>query len=408
MGIDTSIYGQLRPLRIDSPFEVEAKAQQFRQMQQQNKLADLLYAEKQRTAEVDGKRRNTLMSAMNPETGDLDPAKYRSGLASIGDYEGLQSFQKTQAEQSKAQRESQKADLEMKLKRLEASAQIMAGVKDQASWESARQQAAQLFGPEAAAQLPEVYDPALIEQKRKQALPIQQQLEQQWKALNFKMDQDKFAYQQQNDTQNRNVTVRGQNMTDARSQQANSLKQQEIAAGGKPPAGYRWKQDGSGLEPIPGGPAEKDKAPTEFQGKSAGFGARADAADKIIRELEGKYSAAGVNTKQALGNIWGIGGALEAGANLALSPESQRAEQAQRDFINAVLRQESGAAIAESEFNNAKKQYFAQPGDSKDVIAQKARNRRLAVQGFLNNAGPAAKGATPPAQPQTIKFLGFE
>jgi len=36
-----------------------------------------------------------------------------------------------------------------------------------------------------------------------------------------------------------------------------------------------------------------------------------------------------------------------------------------------VLRKESGAAIAASEFDNAEKQYFPQPGDSDQVISQK-------------------------------------
>ena len=41
--------------------------------------------------------------------------------------------------------------------------------------------------------------------------------------------------------------------------------------------------------------------------------------------------------------------------------ERQMFEQAERNFINAILRQESGAAIADSEFNNARKQYMPQP-----------------------------------------------
>jgi hypothetical protein len=174
---------------------------------------------------------------------------------------------------------------------------------------------------------------------------------------------------------------RAHNMADARSREAN--------AQGKVPSGYRQKPDGS-LEFIPGGPADpnaaKKAAPTEFQGKAAMFGARAQEADRIIAELDGKYSPAGINTKQAVGGIPLIGGGVEAGANLMLSGASQKAEQAQRDFINAVLRLESGAVIAESEFNNAKKQYFPQPGDAKAVIAQKAANRKIAIQGLMNNA----------------------
>ena len=58
-------------------------------------------------------------------------------------------------------------------------------------------------------------------------------------------------------------------------------------------------------------------------------------------------------------------------------------DQAKRDFTNAVLRRESGAAIAQSEFDSADKQYFPQIGDSDKVIAQKARARQIAIQGVL-------------------------
>lgn len=62
-------------------------------------------------------------------------------------------------------------------------------------------------------------------------------------------------------------------------------------------------------------------------------------------------------------------------------------EQAERDFINAVLRQESGAAIAESEFDNARRQYFPQPGDDAATLEQKRINREGQFENFLNQAG---------------------
>lgn len=142
--------------------------------------------------------------------------------------------------------------------------------------------------------------------------------------------------------------------------------------------------------------AAAGKAPTEFQGKSAAFGLRAAEADKIITELTGQYRPAAINSKVSVENWPLIGGALGAATNsFALNANDQRAEQAQRDFVNAVLRQESGAAIGPDEFNNARKQYFPQPGDGPDVIAQKARNRQLAIQGFQSNAGRAAMTAPP-------------
>lgn len=131
------------------------------------------------------------------------------------------------------------------------------------------------------------------------------------------------------------------------------------------------------------------KAMTEFQSKAAGFADRAAEADAVLAGLN--YSPAAINSRAAVENVPLIGGALGAATNALLSPENQQAEQAQRNFINAVLRQESGAAIAASEFDNARKQYFPEPGDSPEKIAQKAENRRTTIAGLQRSAGPSYK-----------------
>lgn len=140
-----------------------------------------------------------------------------------------------------------------------------------------------------------------------------------------------------------------------------------------------------GFIPVAGIPA---KPPTEFQGKSAAFGLRATEADKVLNDLQGKYRPAAINSKNTLQDWPLIGGVSGAAANkFMLTPEDQRAEQAQRNFINAVLRNESGAVISPSEFENGARQYFPQPGDTPEVMAQKAQNRQLAIQGLTANAG---------------------
>ncbi len=54
-----------------------------------------------------------------------------------------------------------------------------------------------------------------------------------------------------------------------------------------------------------------------------------------------------------------------------LIPEDRKLlEQAERNFVNAVLRRESGAAISPEEFVSAEKQYFAQRGDGDAVLAK--------------------------------------
>lgn len=196
------------------------------------------------------------------------------------------------------------------------------------------------------------------------------------------------------------VQMRGQNMADARAREAQNA--------GRVPAGYKQNPDGT-LTFIPGGPADpataRRAAPTEFQGKSAIYAARANEANAVLNSLAEAGTTLPSVAKGFAEGIPLLGRALGPAANMVFAgPEEQKIEQAQRDFVNAVLRQESGAAIAESEFNNAKRQYFPQIGDTPEVIAQKARNREVVIEGLSRNAGQAQ--FTP--EVGGVKFLGFE
>lgn len=84
--------------------------------------------------------------------------------------------------------------------------------------------------------------------------------------------------------------------------------------------------------------------------------------------------------------------------NAVISPEFQQYDQARRNFVNAILRRESGAAIAESEFENANKQYFPQPFDDPATINQKRLNRQLATRLMMASAGEGQSYASAEAQ----------
>lgn len=403
MAIDASIPLGVRAVELPNQLAQFGQIAQIQGLQQRNRLAELQFAQAEREQARDLAIGDAYKTNVNPD-GTLNRQGLIGGLASSGQGAAIPGIQKTFSEQDKAMREAEKARLEQAGQTISLIGQVAGSATDPQSYAAGRQRLA-AAGVDVS-QIPEQFDPAYVAQARQQALSAAQQLEQQWKQRGFDLDQQKFGYQQQNDAANRGVTlrgqdlsastaIRGQNMTDARSREAN--------ASGRAPVGYRWTADGAALEPIPGGPGIKDKAPTEFQGKSATFGSRADVADRIIGSLEGQYSPAAVNSKEAASNIPVVGGVLGSVANKMLPENAQRAEQAQRDFINAVLRQESGAAIGESEFTNARRQYFPQPGDSQAVIQQKAANRRLAVQGLQNNAGPAARpAAAAPVMPSNI------
>ncbi len=77
--------------------------------------------------------------------------------------------------------------------------------------------------------------------------------------------------------------------------------------------------------------------------------------------------------------------------NYLVKEDFQKYSQARRNFINAQLRRESGAVISPEEFENANKQYFPMPGDSQEVLKQKAQGRKTAVDAMIRDAGPTFK-----------------
>ncbi len=127
---------------------------------------------------------------------------------------------------------------------------------------------------------------------------------------------------------------------------------------------------------------------TEQQSKDALFGARMQESNKVLTALEGEDIKAPVMNSLPYGDKFSnalpsiLGGA---------SAKQQQYTQAQRDFINAVLRKESGAVIADTEFANAQKQYFPQIGDSDAVIKQKAKTRELAMNMIIGGSGTQGK-----------------
>ena len=190
---------------------------------------------------------------------------------------------------------------------------------------------------------------------------------------------------------------------------------------GTPPTDHRWDEAGNAVK-IPG----VDKPLTEFQGKSSGFGVRAAAAHEQLNALEGgglggQYDAAVLNDKFSTGgpvqpgvikrmaeSVPLIGEELGTALNFTQSAAQQRVEQAQRNFVNATLRQESGAAISDGEWINAKKQYFPQPNDDPAVIEQKRLNREQVVAGFETSSGQDGRKPIAPARDSMRQRLAVE
>ncbi len=80
---------------------------------------------------------------------------------------------------------------------------------------------------------------------------------------------------------------------------------------------------------------------------------------------------------------------LQIAPNWLQSPENQSYRQAQRAFTEARLRKESGAAIPPAEYENDAKTYFAQPGDTPEILKQKRKGRETVLDGLAFAAGKA-------------------
>ncbi|KPK69945.1 MAG: hypothetical protein AMJ84_08645, partial [Acidithiobacillales bacterium SM23_46] len=75
------------------------------------------------------------------------------------------------------------------------------------------------------------------------------------------------------------------------------------------------------------------------------------------------------------------------------SPEYQRANVAAMEFLAAILRKDTGAAITQKEIDIYGQTYLPQPGDSPQALEQKTRARRRAIDALRAPMSKAAQGA---------------
>jgi len=130
---------------------------------------------------------------------------------------------------------------------------------------------------------------------------------------------------------------------------------------------------------------------TQDQSGAMSYGSRMELSNKILSATEN----VGTELFQQIAQKIPIFG------QALTSTEFKSYDQARTNFVNAVLRRESGASIAESEFESANKQYFPQPFDPPEIIAQKRATRELVTTMMLASSGP---NATQYAKDQAAQF----
>lgn len=177
--------------------------------------------------------------ARNNTGANLADAYYKAGLV-----KPAQEAQKFQTEQAKAQREAEKAKIEQGLAHFDAIGRIMSGVKDQATYDIARQQAVALVGPEAAANLDPVYDPEKVARNQQQAMSIKDQLEQKYKAMQFTTPTANAKLQSETSlTTNANTVGATDRATNQRAAAAAATQQQKTAPKALPASALKMQQE---------------------------------------------------------------------------------------------------------------------------------------------------------------------
>lgn len=132
---------------------------------------------------------------------------------------------------------------------------------------------------------------------------------------------------------------------------------------------------------------------TEVQAAAEQFANRMESAEK-------SFSRVGAEGLGLSGATQSITGAVPVVGNFMKTENYQKMEQAKREWVTALLRKESGAAIGRDEYTQYDRQFFPQPGDGPDVVAQKAAARRVATEALKKSAGPSYR---PPAESGAVR-----
>jgi hypothetical protein len=142
---------------------------------------------------------------------------------------------------------------------------------------------------------------------------------------------------------------------------------------------------------TPAPTAGQDAKPlNENQANATAYGLRMKEANSILEDLaeKGVLKGAVIERTPLIGRALGQSLPSVLGGT---SSAQQQVNQAKSNFITAVLRKESGAVISDSEFEREDQKYFPQINDNKEVIKQKEKARKLAIQAIEVQAGPGAK-----------------
>jgi hypothetical protein len=346
MPVDTSMYNALgaRPKSIGEYSAELDMADLRKQGMQQNALAlqtgQMGLQDRQRAMQEADTIRNALAGLGGNAT---DEARINAlkGTGLPGGFTQADALQKTMLERqkttadvSKTQAETLKTQLAAGLQKFEVVGQVMSGVRDQATYDLARQQLAQTFGPDIAQNMPPTYDPAVIEQNKVKAMSVKdqmtqrlQQIQQEETIRHNRAGEGLTASGQSLTRRGQDITMRGQDMTDARTRDLTQVTKENAAAQRKEVA--------------------NEKAVTKFSDTLQKEGIPdIEAALGAAESIFAKYTDPKTGK---LGDVPGVGAVKNALPDWAVSSEGKDVRESLSAVANIVLAARSGAAVTDQE-----------------------------------------------------------
>ncbi len=152
-----------------------------------------------------------------------------------------------------------------------------------------------------------------------------------------------------------------------------------------PETGAVTFQQGANIKPM-----------TEAQSKDAVYSTRAEGALPLIDQHGDALTRVNEN----------VGAQIPLVGNYMKSEEYQQAEQAGNEFLQAILRKDTGAAITSQEMSEYGRTYLPMPGDSPAVLEQKRISRRRALEALKAGMPPQAILAQEKALARTTENSG--
>jgi hypothetical protein len=167
------------------------------------------------------------------------------------------------------------------------------------------------------------------------------------------------------------------------------------------------RADGSGMEFIPGGPADPvvvgqghKRDLKDYQTKDAMW------AERLLRSEAAIDNVAGIDDQGKPAVVTGPDGKERRAYNPARAANNwfpdegilastfnsgdwKTYQQAARESIAAILRKDTGAAVTETEWNLYFPMLFPQPNDPPQVVMQKKQSREAAARALQAASGPA-------------------